>query len=232
MSTSSSASRTPQTDAPYATQRRRTMMACVNCRRRKMRCITTEQPPRNPCARCTKKGLNCEYVSADRDDDSSANQSSSEFPESSAHPARPPMPPPSRATQSWPNPSDFSRGPGTAPPLPYTGPPPLHMRPRYSGNAQYPDLSLSNSGPGQQNLPAQYYPTPATNSAVNQGYNPQAGQAYQYMANYGPPAAQPGHYPPGNGGYPPNFGGMPYYGDASMPEQGWPPHSSSDPRYR
>ncbi|KAF8163947.1 hypothetical protein K438DRAFT_1985055 [Mycena galopus ATCC 62051] len=220
MSTSNSGTRTPQNEAPFATQRRRTLMACLNCRRRKMRCITTEQPPTNPCARCTKKGLSCEYAPADRDDDP-ANQSSSGYPESTAHSARPPMP------------SDFSRGAGTAPPLPYTGPPPSHMRPRYSGNAQYPDLSLSDSGPGQQKPPAQYYPTRANNSTVNQAYNPQAAQAYQYMANYGPPA-QPAQYPPGSGGYPANFGGMPYYGDASMPEHGWPPQgpSWSDPRYR
>ncbi|KAJ7610177.1 hypothetical protein FB45DRAFT_1038219 [Roridomyces roridus] len=44
---------------------RRTILACAHCRQRKVRCITTEQPPTNPCTRCKKKKLSCQYVSAD-----------------------------------------------------------------------------------------------------------------------------------------------------------------------
>ncbi|KAJ7493932.1 hypothetical protein FB451DRAFT_1164800 [Mycena latifolia] len=32
--------------------------------KRKIRCITTEQPPTNPCARCTKRNLCCQYLAA------------------------------------------------------------------------------------------------------------------------------------------------------------------------
>ncbi|KAK7038441.1 hypothetical protein R3P38DRAFT_544921 [Favolaschia claudopus] len=45
-------------------KRRRTIIACVHCRRRKIRCITTENPPKNPCAYCVRKRLTCEYVAA------------------------------------------------------------------------------------------------------------------------------------------------------------------------
>ncbi|KAJ7610166.1 hypothetical protein FB45DRAFT_875975 [Roridomyces roridus] len=44
---------------------RRTILACTHCRKRKVRCITTEQPPTNPCTRCKTKKLSCQYVSAD-----------------------------------------------------------------------------------------------------------------------------------------------------------------------
>ncbi|KAJ7054312.1 hypothetical protein C8F01DRAFT_502492 [Mycena amicta] len=44
------------------TQRTRVAIACRNCRRRKIRCNTSEDPPVNPCQRCRAKGLNCEYI--------------------------------------------------------------------------------------------------------------------------------------------------------------------------
>ncbi|KAJ6509904.1 hypothetical protein C8R47DRAFT_771318 [Mycena vitilis] len=48
-------------------RRRRAMIACTNCRKRKIKCVTSEEPPRNPCARCTKRSLTCEYVAVDDD---------------------------------------------------------------------------------------------------------------------------------------------------------------------
>ncbi|KAG7097061.1 hypothetical protein E1B28_004449 [Marasmius oreades] len=45
-----------------AIRRRRAPMACRNCRKRKIKCVTNEDPPHNPCERCTRKGLHCEYV--------------------------------------------------------------------------------------------------------------------------------------------------------------------------
>ncbi|KAF7368371.1 C6 finger domain [Mycena venus] len=222
---STSSARNSQTNAPFALQRRRTLMACSNCRRRKMRCITTEQPPTNPCARCTKKGLPCEYVAVDQDDEPAMSQSpelgSSALPESGGHSRRPSMQGPAWAAQPSASTNNSSRGFGSAPPppLPYTGPPPPNRRPRYAGSSQYPDLSLSGSG--QPTPSAPYYPSQASNPMANQGYNnPQAAQPYPYMAN---PAQQPGMYPPGNNGYPQNYGQMPYYGGGPMPEYGWPP---------
>ncbi|KAJ4482675.1 hypothetical protein C8R41DRAFT_841075 [Lentinula lateritia] len=45
-----------------ATRRRRAQIACRNCRKRKIKCVTNEEPPHNPCERCQRKGLTCEYV--------------------------------------------------------------------------------------------------------------------------------------------------------------------------
>ncbi|KAJ7087088.1 hypothetical protein C8R44DRAFT_900732 [Mycena epipterygia] len=54
--------------APYfATVRRRLNIACTNCRKRKIKCVTVDldaPPGESPCARCEKKGLVCEYVPA------------------------------------------------------------------------------------------------------------------------------------------------------------------------
>ncbi|KAF7318679.1 C6 finger domain [Mycena chlorophos] len=44
------------------TTRRRVIIACTNCRKRKIRCMTSEESPVNPCERCEEKGLRCEYV--------------------------------------------------------------------------------------------------------------------------------------------------------------------------
>ncbi|KAJ7903195.1 hypothetical protein B0H13DRAFT_2335153 [Mycena leptocephala] len=60
---------------PYV-KKRRTIIACSHCRKRKMKCITTEQPPKNPCAYCAKKRLHCEYV-VNGDSTSSCTDSSS-----------------------------------------------------------------------------------------------------------------------------------------------------------
>ncbi|KAJ6549987.1 hypothetical protein B0H19DRAFT_1073884 [Mycena capillaripes] len=47
---------------PLFLARRRVIIACTNCRKRKIRCLTPEETPVNPCDRCTKKGLKCEYI--------------------------------------------------------------------------------------------------------------------------------------------------------------------------
>ncbi|KAF9263496.1 hypothetical protein L218DRAFT_999379 [Marasmius fiardii PR-910] len=52
----------PLDSSALAIRRRRAPMACRNCRKRKIKCVTNEDPPHNPCERCTRKGLHCEYV--------------------------------------------------------------------------------------------------------------------------------------------------------------------------
>ncbi|KAJ7142673.1 hypothetical protein C8R44DRAFT_865991 [Mycena epipterygia] len=47
-----------------------------------------------------------------------------------------------------------------APPLPYTGPPPLNRRPRYSNQTGYPDLTSSGSSQGPID-PRYWNPVPA-----------------------------------------------------------------------
>ncbi|KAJ7604325.1 hypothetical protein FB45DRAFT_957325 [Roridomyces roridus] len=41
-------------------RRRRAFIACTNCRRRKIKCVTDAET--DPCDRCVRKGLGCEYV--------------------------------------------------------------------------------------------------------------------------------------------------------------------------
>ncbi|KAJ8086513.1 hypothetical protein PM082_005336 [Marasmius tenuissimus] len=58
-------------------------MACRNCRKRKIKCVTNEDPPHNPCERCTRKGLHCEYVAVgDETPPSSPNAPSHSSPHS------------------------------------------------------------------------------------------------------------------------------------------------------
>ncbi|KAK7052745.1 hypothetical protein R3P38DRAFT_3306360 [Favolaschia claudopus] len=203
-------------DAPNAKTRRRTLLACLECRRRKMRCIPSEQPPTNPCARCQKKGLRCEYVAVEIDD-SGPSGSDSGIPPAPDH-----TPQPHRRAPSW------VAQPGPAPPLPYTAAPPPHARPRYSGHSQYPDLSLHGESTPQlqpQLQAGQYYPSGMYNPNQNQGYyNPMS--APQQSSQYMNPAAgmQPRPYTPGDTLYPAHYGQMPYYGDSAMPDYSqWDP---------
>ncbi|KAJ6457982.1 hypothetical protein C8R45DRAFT_1184122 [Mycena sanguinolenta] len=220
----------PSKSAPQGSSknsRRRTIMACINCRKRKVKCVTTEQPPKNPCARCKKNGLTCQYVAAENDDDNDYPQFDSASP---AHGRANLLHPPTQS-QYWVEPpmqasSNFSREfGGTAPLLPRTGPPPPNKRPRYDGGS-YPDLSLS--GPSNQyTSSAQYHsgsPTPASNPMFNPGYNvPQPSQDYRSMPNYGTPSVQQEVYAPGDGGYPSNYRHVSYGKDMTMPESGWRP---------
>ncbi|KAJ7055735.1 hypothetical protein C8F01DRAFT_445330 [Mycena amicta] len=41
---------------------RRVIIACTHCRKRKVRCLTKEESPVNPCQRCLENGLRCEYL--------------------------------------------------------------------------------------------------------------------------------------------------------------------------
>ncbi|KAJ7114944.1 hypothetical protein C8R44DRAFT_740282 [Mycena epipterygia] len=62
--------------------RRRGVIACTNCRRRKIKCLTPDDPPKNPCQRCVKKGLKCEYLRVvDQDDELPTPTSSTQTPQ-------------------------------------------------------------------------------------------------------------------------------------------------------
>ncbi|KAJ7662434.1 hypothetical protein B0H17DRAFT_1185040 [Mycena rosella] len=56
------------------TKKRRVIIACTNCRGRKVRCLTSEDPPQNPCQRCAKKGLSCEYITVTKQRDHSSSR--------------------------------------------------------------------------------------------------------------------------------------------------------------
>ncbi|KAJ7507708.1 hypothetical protein B0H11DRAFT_137463 [Mycena galericulata] len=72
-------------------RRRRAMIACTNCRKRKIKCVTSEEPPRRPCARCTKRNLGCEYVAVEED-----------LPTADS-PVTPTYPPPNNPSVPYPN---------------------------------------------------------------------------------------------------------------------------------
>ncbi|KAJ7032143.1 hypothetical protein C8F04DRAFT_1185207 [Mycena alexandri] len=165
------------------TSRRRTAVACTNCRRRKLRCIPArvEEPATGPCARCTRKHLQCEYITP-----APARVASSSAAAMAASRSEP-LPP---LTRVFPPRSPIP-SPGTVPlalPLPHTAPPPWNHRPRYSDGARYPDLSLNSSHPNRPPNVMQLQsstPVPTGYAEYSPGHTPtyalQAAQAYQYL---------------------------------------------------
>lgn len=244
MATSNPSSTGPHQDAPFARRRRRTIMACLTCRQRKIRvclrlqyisdvfdnrrshfpwqCVTSESesPPKNPCRRCARKNLPCEYVPTDKDEYSSSPQSP-EFPEFPSSPI--PPPPASPMPPSWNPPApfpDFSTsstiprgGPSS---LPYTGPPPLNRLPRYAGRP-LPDLSLSS-----QSTPMPTYIQPSPDYPL---YNAPAAAAFHtYGHTNVPPFVRPAYGVPPAPQTVPHLNSrsytplpMPFFADTSMP---------------
>ncbi|KAJ7189256.1 hypothetical protein C8R46DRAFT_1244902 [Mycena filopes] len=207
--------RNPRQPTPFVPRPRRTLIACTICRQRKVRCISTERPPKGPCARCKKKGLVCEYVATappehspqtpefpDESDAGSASASASPQAFDSGVMAPPPLPlphPPHRprypaaasSSSSSSSRPDLDLAP--PPPLPYTRAPPTHHRPRYSG-APYPDLSTTQyaeltPGPG-------YY-----SNAATLPINPDAHSQARHL----PPPIGGYFVPPPQRTMPPNF---------------------------
>ncbi|KAJ7112287.1 hypothetical protein C8R44DRAFT_741976 [Mycena epipterygia] len=141
MSTTTSPTRNPQDSVPFRSRPRRTLVACSNCRRLKRKCITKERLTRNPCARCTKRGLPCEYIAVAEQEKSSPDIRPLEL----AGPAW-------ELPEFGANSADLWRGAQRPPPLPYTGPPPLNQLLRYS-SAHIPPSTWSFSPSGPTNPP-------------------------------------------------------------------------------
>ncbi|KAF7303434.1 hypothetical protein MIND_00572000 [Mycena indigotica] len=102
----------------------RTSLACINCRRRKRKCVPSTNPASVSCIRCEILRRPCVYPP-------SSCPSAGDDPQPRFLPAVTPI---NFAAMQCPEPN--------APPLPYTGPPPLHAVPRYSDGTPYPDLAL------------------------------------------------------------------------------------------
>ncbi|KAJ7105002.1 hypothetical protein C8R44DRAFT_746241 [Mycena epipterygia] len=151
----------PQQPVPFAVQRRRSKLACVNCKKRKVRvcdstvttrfankyglshlmqCIAPKQPPTNPCARSLRTIPHLRRIKA-------------------LKPVRGmPDDPPSDMIWTLPMTAlNLSRN--MAPPLPYTGPPPLNRHPRYAGQP-LPDLGQPSHYSNQEPLHPQYLSSP------------------------------------------------------------------------
>ncbi|KAJ7289385.1 hypothetical protein C8J57DRAFT_1277549 [Mycena rebaudengoi] len=54
-------------DLAFPIARRRATIACSNCRKRKVRCLPSDQPPHNTCQRCSRKYLTCQYTTVTED---------------------------------------------------------------------------------------------------------------------------------------------------------------------
>ncbi|KAJ7052909.1 hypothetical protein C8F01DRAFT_1375695 [Mycena amicta] len=178
-------------------KRIRTALACINCRRRKRKCLTAEGS--NICTRCQMQNLVCEFPAPDADElalaahlELQGSYSSNSYPYASnsysqSHSYSPgpgqtrpgstaPLPP--LAASAYTVPSNYGQGHGSGAALPYTGPPPPHTRPRYSNGTPYPNLALaaeadhqqSGVAPGQQGGYPAY--TGADYTAAANPYNP------------------------------------------------------------
>ncbi|KAJ6460831.1 hypothetical protein C8R47DRAFT_1226081 [Mycena vitilis] len=124
----------PDATLAIFTKRKRVCLACVHCRRRKVKCMTTEattsdSPPCTPCERCTKMGLACTYLSVAAQSRSTSGGAPSPTPPTKTRPehrapehyrptktfpGRPPVPKEAFSNlpaSSWPNDEYDTRGP-------------------------------------------------------------------------------------------------------------------------
>ncbi|KAJ6486981.1 hypothetical protein C8R45DRAFT_930546 [Mycena sanguinolenta] len=180
----SSSSTSPTTSSLFM-KRRRAYVACGNCRRRKVKCVTPSEVEYKPCARCSQKGLKCEYFPGLSDElslepitPSGSNQPSSHYLDKSCSPQ--PITPPSAGISEYLNTSSRGAHRGAVPPS--------------KSGARYPSHSVPLSGAlptAAPNCPWTQEPHFATNTysagvqqlpsgAVAQQYHP---SATSYMGN-------------------------------------------------
>ncbi|KAJ7059497.1 hypothetical protein C8F01DRAFT_1254419 [Mycena amicta] len=135
-------------------------IVCLACRQQNIKCVPSPHGATQPCSRCARKGLMCQYVSRTVEPSTSAGPGSSR-------------------DRSTPSAS-----------LPYTGPPPSNSRPRYSDGAQYPDLSLSRSDYNYNSAPNAYAPNSSYGYPASGYPNtaPASGYGYPSSSNANPAA--------------------------------------------
>ncbi|KAF8205312.1 hypothetical protein K438DRAFT_1757294 [Mycena galopus ATCC 62051] len=75
---------------PSEKPRKRGYIACVECRRLKIKCETDEYQPK-PCKRCTTKGLDCKYITVAEQSRRDANPEASSTDSSVPSPVPPPI---------------------------------------------------------------------------------------------------------------------------------------------
>ncbi|KAJ7702766.1 hypothetical protein B0H17DRAFT_1127707 [Mycena rosella] len=63
------------TDTRTSKKHRRVYVACLACRRRKIKCVTASEAESTPCARCTREGIPCEYAAVQHHDGGSSTPS-------------------------------------------------------------------------------------------------------------------------------------------------------------
>ncbi|KAJ7466224.1 hypothetical protein B0H11DRAFT_2284669 [Mycena galericulata] len=176
MSTSNLSPHNDPQQPPFEIKRRRTIVACSNCRKRKMRCTTTEQPPKNPCARCTKKNLPCEYLAATDRDESDSGES----------PTLIGFPPGTYRTETSPILKQPVLGPSQ--PRPVSNQPSMYAAYSIQRHRQYPHPSLAGSVSVRPGYHAPGYDfardssRPSFPAPASRFYEIQAEHARQYLA--------------------------------------------------
>ncbi|KAJ6488347.1 hypothetical protein DFH09DRAFT_1324411 [Mycena vulgaris] len=143
------------------TKRRRIYIACVHCRKRKIKCITAPEAPEHPCERCARRGLKCEYVAISEQD--------------------PPSPSPTSGGYTIPPTGHSDRGPANAYPQSqhYRG----YNAPPAGPSNNYNSSHYKSSNP----LSTGVQPSVPTNYQQNPAYRPQhpgsiQPPAYNYAA--------------------------------------------------
>ncbi|KAJ7591160.1 hypothetical protein C8J56DRAFT_554595 [Mycena floridula] len=181
-----------------AARRRRAVIACRNCRKRKIKCETQENPPQHPCERCTRKKLQCEYITVADDPDAFPPAVQPPQPQQSRGqaPMQQPLfsntPPRSSAVSPGPSNGPYSLGPGY---------PPYPAMP--SGFGNYPSSDAMMPNPHQ----SMSYPINPANNQPFQPYNPHSSNTYGWMNDSGPQMNRyvpPGQLPNPNPQWPPN----------------------------
>ncbi|KAJ7852357.1 hypothetical protein B0H14DRAFT_2580971 [Mycena olivaceomarginata] len=207
-------SSTSATSSNLFMKRRRAYVACSNCRKRKVKCITPSEVDYNPCTRCAQKGLKCEYFASPDDDVSSAPtpppqiQPSSRYSEPGWSPQ--PITPPSAGISEYLNTGSSSKGGRSRGPVPAAGSsgrypyrpvPPAAMPPPSASSGQWPQQATTH----HHSAPAY----PAAGNASLQQYPATGPQYYPGTANAG--------Y--GSGGY---YAQQPYLPQSSGMAAPWP----------
>ncbi|KAJ7485919.1 hypothetical protein FB451DRAFT_1433020 [Mycena latifolia] len=205
-------SSTPANLSKVFTKRRRAYVACVACRKRKIKCVTASDADYDPCTRCKQKGIQCEFTAVPDDDDSSSHPGTpspdAQGPSRNSgwgQTSQPGIRPPSAGIAGYlgagsapPRGANRSPRPGANAPYPQPGAPSYPYRPNAmrsveaQGPPPHPQSSVPYvSGHGR------------TSSSHRQGYGQPGPQFY----NAGP-SQRPTTYPGGpNAGHP----GGPYY---------------------
>ncbi|KAJ7024487.1 hypothetical protein C8F04DRAFT_1254389 [Mycena alexandri] len=150
-----SSSSTPGKPSNPFMKPRRAYVACAQCRKRKIKCVSVSDIDYRPCTRCAAKGLKCEYFAVPEDDNiSQADIPPPEF-QASRHPqqgwAPQPITPPSAGINEYLSSSSSRRASRSGAVPPPTGPPRYPYQPKstHSGMAAPSQTGQTPSAPAQ-----------------------------------------------------------------------------------
>ncbi|KAJ7205020.1 hypothetical protein GGX14DRAFT_397953 [Mycena pura] len=160
-------SHSPENLSSFAQRRsRRVYIACLNCRKRKTKCVTDDDADEKPCKRCVENRLECKYIPVDQE------------------PGSTPYGQPEASGQGRTRPGDNAHAPSTSPSS--------SMYP--TGASAYPVQSASYGGQYPQYGRTQTFPQPTYYPQASQ-YPSQPGVAPQPRHNsYGHHVDQSGYY--------------------------------------